>query len=315
MDGAVTLPTQTWKVVLAELAVLVALAMALVGGVFVLDPYGWLMALQRGSLPAMGFVERTHEVPGAPSVRTFESKGEGTPWVFVHGFADQAGTWGTLAGMLPQDRRVVLIDLPGHGDSAAPAEGPLRLTHEVRAVEAVLSDLDSEPVVLVGNSMGGWVAQLVALEHPEKVGHLVLLNSAGLDHPLDKRLVLATTEEAFVEKLDLMSANPPSVPGFILRSFAEHFAKQDQLSELFDDTMSGQNFTDDRLPSLNVRTTLVWGMDDGFFPMDYAERLRRLIPGARLVQIPSCGHAPQVDCPDALADILASDMTARVELP
>ena len=304
MEGAVRLPTQSWKVVLGELAVLGALAALLVAGLFARDPYGSLMVLQRGSLPAMGLAARTHEVEGLPPVRTFESAENGPTWVFVHGFADQAGSWGTVADVLQPDRHVVLIDLPGHGESAPPPHHALSVNDAVSALEGVINGLSADKVVLVGNSMGGWVTQLYALDHPERVHRLVLVNSAGLTHPLDKRLVLATTEEALVEKMATMSADPQPVPSFILRSFARHFAAQDHLSELFDDTMSGAHFTDERLSELAVPTTLVWGTTDGFFPLDYAERLRAAVPGSQLVLLNSCGHAPQVECPNQLVGAL-----------
>ena len=121
----------------------------------------------RRGLESMGLERIETEIAGKRLV--YFAGGEGPRLVLLHGAGDQAGTWATIAGTLMEEYELLLVDLPGHGDSE-PGEGPLPFDEVVDGLDAFLEIQTREgPVILVGNSMGAWLASLQAHQHPERV--------------------------------------------------------------------------------------------------------------------------------------------------
>lgn len=103
--------------------------------------------------------------------------GGGVPLVFVHGWTANRHRWDHQVAHFAERRRVVRLDLRGHGDSGG--AGVRTIGELARDVVALLDHLGIERCVLVGHSMGGMIAQTVALEHPGRVERMVLVNSIG----------------------------------------------------------------------------------------------------------------------------------------
>jgi (E)-2-((N-methylformamido)methylene)succinate hydrolase len=102
--------------------------------------------------------------------------GHGPTIVLVHGLGSRAEHWLPVARTLARHHRVVLVDLPGHGASELPA--PLTLERAREALDLALAHAAPGPCVLVGHSLGGLVAAAEALEHPERLRGLVLVETA-----------------------------------------------------------------------------------------------------------------------------------------
>jgi pimeloyl-ACP methyl ester carboxylesterase len=110
-------------------------------------------------------------------------KGEGPRTIiFVHGWTCDESSWAAQVAALEDDYRVVTLDLPGHGQSGAPAPDKFSMELFAQAVEAVRAEVGADKVVLVGHSMGGPVIRQYALDHPEHVAGLV-----AVDGQLDVR--------------------------------------------------------------------------------------------------------------------------------
>ncbi len=109
---------------------------------------------------------------------SYSDTGKGTVLVFLHGFLENKSMWGDLAPEFSKKNRVITIDLLGHGET-----GCLGYVHSMEenaeVIHAVLSKLRIRKTVLVGHSMGGYVALAFAEMYPEKVKGLVLLNSTS----------------------------------------------------------------------------------------------------------------------------------------
>ena len=113
---------------------------------------------------------------GAPRPPIHNAFGRGSTVVLVHGLGSRPGHWLPAARLLARCHRVVLMDLPGHGESAMPF--PFSLGRAVEALNAALAAASREPVILVGHSVGGLVAAAEALDHPERVRALVVVETA-----------------------------------------------------------------------------------------------------------------------------------------
>ncbi|HKG26824.1 MAG TPA: alpha/beta fold hydrolase, partial [Thermomicrobiales bacterium] len=124
--------------------------------------------------------------------------GDAQKIVFVHGLGGSQSTWQIVLGELAERNRVAAIDLPGHGqsDKADPATTDYSVPALASAVAETLGALKVTPAIVVGHSLGGAVAMHLALEHPDAVAGLVLVDSVGLG------------DEIAVGLLDLMDGEP-----------------------------------------------------------------------------------------------------------
>jgi pimeloyl-ACP methyl ester carboxylesterase len=110
---------------------------------------------------------------------SFSSKGKGTGIVLLHGFLENSSMWDSVSEVLSKNNRIITIDLLGHGDSDC-----LGYVHSMEimaeAVEAVLRKLRIRRFILVGHSMGGYVALAFAEKNPEKLKGFCLMNSTSI---------------------------------------------------------------------------------------------------------------------------------------
>src|SRR5690349_4225165 len=141
----------------------------------------------RFALNRRGFASRTVHTPLA-TLHAYEASGSGQlpTTTVLHGIGSGATAFGTaLARIRPHVRRIVAPDLPGHGFSGAPTR---TLTPDALfdSLSAALDQLVDEPMILVGNSLGGALGIRYAVEHPDRVLALVLTSPAGARIPDDE---------------------------------------------------------------------------------------------------------------------------------
>ena len=138
--------------------------------------------------------------------------GEGVPLVFVHGWTANRHRWDHQTAHFSERRRVVRLDLRGHGESTG--AGVRRIDDLAADVLALLDHLKIERFVIVGHSMGGMIAQTVALSHPERVERMVLVNSIGkMAYSRGRALLMAASTLVPFKLFDLIAANRVGVPG------------------------------------------------------------------------------------------------------
>ena len=132
----------------------------------------------RHETPASARVASHRAEVGGVELHWLES-GHGAPAVFLHGLGNNAYVWRRVMPRLCPGLRVIAPDLPGFGQSEEPRHRPLLLEY-VRIIGELIDRLaPGEPVALVGNSVGGAVALRLALDRPERVSRLVLVDPAG----------------------------------------------------------------------------------------------------------------------------------------
>jgi pimeloyl-ACP methyl ester carboxylesterase len=296
----------TKKRVLSALVLVVAIL--LLGAVFVcyrhpLAVFAWF---ERASLRQNDFTKSSIETPSGPLV--VWEKGNGPVLVLLHGAGDQAGAWSRIAPHLVSSYRVLIPDLPGHGDSA-PAQGGLTLGMELAGLQSLLNARAAgERVILVGNSMGGWIAMVYAYRHPEQVARIVLVNGGALrpEHPLN--LTPATREEAKHLLASLQDPAMPLPPDFVVDDVIRT-ASAGPIGRLSRNAADMEQYLlDGHLQDAKTPTDVLWGEADRMLGISYAHRLEAELPAARLTLLSRCGHAPTRECPIAftakLKDIL-----------
>ncbi|MEA2600161.1 MAG: hypothetical protein QOF89_1153 [Acidobacteriota bacterium] len=263
----------------------------------------------RRDLLASGLRPGTIEGPRG-TLHYFEG-GAGKTLVLLHGSGSQAGDWHDVVPTLLRHYHVLLLDLPGHGESG-PAEGALPVSDLADSLGALLDAKSAgKPVTLIGNSLGGWVSLLYAWRHPERVERVIGISTSGIFTPLKVPLNPKNHEEA---RRLVAAIRGPYLP---VPSDAE-------LDELMRRIAAGpaprlfaglkpEDFLETKAAGIRVPVDLIWGEEDGVLPLDYGRRLASLLPHARLHPLPRCGHMPQVHCPQGLARILLDLLAAPPE--
>lgn len=220
----------------------------------------------------------------------------------LHGANDHAGTWGWVAPGLVRSRRLIIPDLPGHGESE-PRTGPIHMQFIVDRVGAILAAEGVSRTTLAGNSMGAWVAILHTLAHPEQVSRLVLESGGGLALPLGVPLTTSNREEA-VRILHAAHGPRARFPEWTIDALITRSSDSPMLrlvpAELF------SHLVDNRLSEIKVPTTIIWGADDGVVPRNYVERLHDGIAGSELVVIADAAHIPHMQQPERIVECLLS---------
>lgn len=248
-------------------------------------------------------------------------RGSGPAALLLHGFTGSKKSWSALFPLLEGRFRLLAVDLPGHGESGAPASPQRYRMEEVAAdLAELVRELAGEPVHLLGYSMGGRLALFFALQYPELVRSLALESaSPGLEGEAEREARRAADEalaerieaqgvEAFVaewERLPLF-ASQASLPEEVRRALRIQRLRnrpEGLAGSLRGMGTGAQPSLWGRLPELRPRTLLVAGtLDEKFSALN--RRMAEAIPAARPELVPGAGHSVHLERPLEYAKLL-----------
>ena len=226
---------------------------------------------------------------------------DSVPALLLHGFGADLNTWMFTQPALAEARRVVALDLPGHGGSAkqldhADAESLAAI------VDHALNALGIERLHLVGHSMGGGIAISLALREPERVATLTLISSASLGPEINAAFIdgflRAARRREAVEVLKLLVHDPALVSRTMIEDVLR-YKRLDGVPEALA-AFAEEWFPDgrqrvvlgDAVAALKLPVQLIWGRDDRIIPVVHAERLASHLPVHILEQT---GHLPHME--------------------
>jgi pimeloyl-ACP methyl ester carboxylesterase len=238
--------------------------------------------------------------------------GDGPVLVLLHGAGGQAGTWFRVARELAKTHRLIVPDLAGHGASA-PVSGPIEVRKVLEAAEAVIGTLsNADRVTLVGNSLGAWIAMLIAHRHPGRVAMAVCIDGGAIRGPdLSARLLPKNRSEARESIALTRDPDRAPVPDFVLDDIVRQ-ARTGPLTRLAATAASMEAYTlsETQLHEITVPVRLIWGASDRLVPIEYAQRMVKTLPDATLATLDRCGHVPPLECPDKLLAALHQALEA-----
>lgn len=230
--------------------------------------------------------------------------------VLLHGFGGCCSIWEDVVGHLEGGYTTIAYDLPGHGLSLDyPKAGSAKT-----AAKAVLADLAArgiDRVHLVGHSMGGAVATLVALQEPQRVASLTLLAPGGygpeINAPLLRRYAAATCPEDIRACLTEMSSPDSTVSEQSVKHLTEMRDRPGQSEKLIEFVTAMT--VDDRqgvipretIAALPMPVMVVWGTDDSVLPYSQAEGLPARFMIHHVLEV---GHMLPEETPKLVADIV-----------
>jgi len=243
----------------------------------------------------------------------------GPPIVLVHGLGGRSRDWVQLAPYLVKaGYRVYTPDLLGFGQSDKPADATYSIPEQSALVVSFMDAMGLRQTDLLGWSMGGWIVQRIAGEHPERIRRLVIVDSAGLSAPpdWDTRLFTPASPEE-LDRLDaLLMPHPPTVPGFLARDIVRVSAEDGWvIKRALADMLKGHDVTDAVLPTLKMPVLLLWADQDHIMPLPLGRKMHALVPQSRLEIAPNCGHLAPQQCAGMYGPALVQFLTAQPPLP
>jgi pimeloyl-ACP methyl ester carboxylesterase len=257
---------------------------------------------------------------------SYRDTGEGPPVVFIHGLLVDGALWRKVTPLLDGAARSIAPDLP-LGSHRTPMNADADITpHGVaRLVGDFLAALDLEDVTLVGNDTGGLISQLVALDHGERVGRLVLTNCDCFEVfppkefvPMVKSAHIPGAVKAALAPMRAAAARRTvlaygglarEIPDNVTAAWIEP-ARTDaavrgdliRFMKAVDRSISLDAAA--RLRQLRIPSLVAWGQDDRFFPRQLGERLAQTLPNSRLEPVANSRTFVSEDEPEALADLI-----------
>jgi len=243
----------------------------------------------------------------------YTDEGEGVPVLMIHGFGAAYTHFNKMAELMKNDYRIIRVDLPGFGLSDLPKlnEGE-NYTQKYREYLSFLLDtLQLDSLYVIGNSMGGLVTWMAAVEHPEKVKKIVLLNAAGYDLE-----TVLKAREKFRSKFMRNIAAKGMPLSMSRKGMKASFFNAEKVEEDYVRTMNKfinikgnipnmlNVILDDHFPDtaliqrVQCPTLIIWGREDRTIPVAHTEKFKRDISNSKVVIFENCGHCPMLEEPE-----------------
>ncbi|WP_235435868.1 alpha/beta fold hydrolase [Mycobacterium sp. EPa45] len=248
------------------------------------------------------------------------------PLVLIHGIGRSMEDWSTQYERLGRSYRTISLDVPGFGFSERPGE-TITLPVLARGVVGALDALgEKRPVHVVGNSLGGAIAQQLLVEHPDRVASLALINSAGFGSEVTMLLRMLT-----MPVLGAMSIRRPTRMSAVLMERVIHADKAIATRQRIDHAFALASQPDagavmretalalgtprgvrpewrrelaDGVARTPRPTLIMWGTRDRILPSHHITEAMRVYPHAEVHLLNGVGHMPQIECPERFAGLL-----------
>jgi pimeloyl-ACP methyl ester carboxylesterase len=267
----------------------------------------WVGAeLTLSRLLAAGFHQRSAVINGDHVFYLEGGPENGSPVVLIHGLNSKAQQdWVVLAPYLVRaGYHVYALDLLGYGRSAKPPEFSYSIRDEAKFVESFLATNHLTSVALGGVSMGGWIAATVALDRPDLVTKLILIDSAGMKFQLgfDPAVFTPQSSQQVDELMDVVSPNLPRVPQFVKADYIRKTKRYGWVTRRALASMTtGADDLDEKFSALKMPLLIVWGKQDAMTPLSLGESMHHIAPQSILAVYDGCGHIAVVTCGNAIA--------------
>jgi abhydrolase domain-containing protein 6 len=232
--------------------------------------------------------------------------------LMLHGAGAEKESWLSFAQHLGQTRRIVIPDLPGHGNSGADLSLNYDIAHQTSRVLEFMNGLHLEKVHLIANSMGGAIALQLASLHPERLASLQLIDSAGAQRTpgavaamfkdgASNPLMAVRSLADFKLLMNTAMNKAPYIPGFLLAVLADRKIARASIDEKIYCDIARDLDQRAILERIAVPTSIIWGAEDRILHVDDAALLHEKIAGSEKLILQGLGHVPMVEAPKLLA--------------
>ncbi len=236
-------------------------------------------------------------------VHYFESAGQGQlpPMVLLHGIGCQStDLYPVFQHLRAVSRKVIVVDLPAHGETDLPVERlPLATVQAsfYQGLDQILAH--EEPVILFGNSLGGWEALHYAHHAPAELAGLVAVSPAGAraraaDYERLRQIFARDSIEEPYSLLPLLFNKELKAPGLVALLLQARFS-QPRVKALMAQLSPEMTLPPEHLQTLPMPTLLIWGQQDRIFPDMLPYFKAHLPPRAEMLEPPLFTHSPYIE--------------------
>ncbi len=276
--------------------------------------------------------ENSHfiEVDGA-TVHYQEFGDAGDPTlILIHGYTASTYVWQTSAPMLAANGfHVISVDLIGFGYSDKPKWFDYSIASQARMISRFMNRTGIGRATVVGSSYGGAVAATIALDYPERVEKLVLvdavINDNPKNHPLLKLAAIRGVGEVLTPflldsktflKHRMKNTLAPENHHLISRERIDSVRRPLNAANAHHSVLATSrswdaNRIEQDAPYINQPTLIIWGEKDTVIPIESGEKLYDSILNSRLIVLENCGHVPQEEKPELFVDLVAEFVKSR----
>jgi pimeloyl-ACP methyl ester carboxylesterase len=240
------------------------------------------------------------------SAHYYESQASSRPTlVLLHGLGTSSSTWIHVLPRLANKFHVIAIDLPGFGFSSTTGGKHPRYDEALEFLKNVIPRLVRGSFVLIGHSLGGWLAADYAIQSPSTIQKIILINPAGIFYEgVDEQRHLFNVKDlsSLYRLLDrLWWKYPWYFKPFGPAIFSD--LRKRGVPE-FVQSIKEEHFLNSRLHALTPPVHLVWGKGDNVISEKTVEVFRKEAPKIKTYYLTRCGHVPQLERPEELISIL-----------
>ncbi|WP_207884456.1 alpha/beta fold hydrolase [Pseudomonas sp. 30_B] len=235
--------------------------------------------------------------------------------LLVHGFGADKSNWLRFARFLTDRYHVIAVDLPGFGDSSKPSNISYDVGTQAERLADFMRELGIGRYHVVGNSMGGHIAALLAARHPNEVLSAGLFDNAGVMAPRqselfqrlskgeDNPLVLRSVDD-FPALLDFVFVQRPPMPSRLEHYLAERSLERSAFNNrVFQQLRERYIPLEPELPKITAPTLLLWGDRDRVLDVSSIDVMKPLLKKPSVAILRDCGHVPMIERPEETAQL------------
>lgn len=306
-----------WKQI-RVLTFLCLLSLLVLAGYALLDHYK--MEVYRGAMglqqKAAGLHQRQIGTAGFDwAYLENDLKGQKPTLLQVHGFGASKENWLDLSRHLQHDFHLVLVDLPGHGETSFDPAVRYDIDDQVQRLHAFTQAIGIAQFHMIGNSMGGAISALYAATHPDNVASVMLLNPSGIfdaKSELDTHLqqgrnpLVVENADDFAFLVEFTMEQAPFIPWPLSAAATELMKQRRATNNLIFSHISGSHgyVFKDAITRITAPTLIVWGKQDRALNAANASEFQRLIPGSQVLLLDNVGHVPMLEIPAQTATMV-----------
>lgn len=257
-------------------------------------------------------------------------EGSGEPVLLVHGITTYSFIWRKIIPLLSPQYDVIALDLLGCGNSDKPLDVDYSIKNQADIIAKFIQNLKLNQVHLVGHDIGGGIVQILAVNYPEMIKDITVMNGVAYDFwPVQPIIAMQTP---IIRQLTMATLNFGVFSLVIKRGFYHKEVFTKELMELFGEPMKtriGRKAflhlaecldnnqlleIKDKLHSLTTPFLIIRGEADVYLSSDISEKLHNNIKGSKLIKIPTAGHFIMEDEPGQIVKTITSFFNGELDV-
>ena len=247
------------------------------------------------------------------------NKVDSMPVLLIHGTSSSLNTWDSLINYLPSNKRIIRLDMPAFGLTGPSPENKYSYTYYSDFLNAFLKELKVQQCIIAGNSLGGGIAWHFALDYPQEVAKLILIDASGYPKinekgslgfkiasiPILNNLLLYVTPKSLVKKsLETVFVDQNLITEERITRYHELLLAEGNRKAALSIFKNRFDQQTNRIKDIQQPTLIIFGEKDQLINSDNAYLFQKDIKNSKAVILKNVGHVPMEEAPKATAELI-----------